>query len=509
MKTTITTRMGKSVLFIGIISLLYIVLLLSKEHNDYNAYLLPVLALFALVMYRYKRAYDTAHSEPQAILSVDREKSQWQQPQNRYHRNHSKKRKSSQIVPIDALTKLPTRLKLIHDLKDSAYQRSNHAHTLIYIQIDGYEEINEFFGIDKGYAFLKKMATYLNENLPTKQTSVYKFEHNTFALYSTNRLNLADLEIYLKQLQHQIHKRPISVGDTLHDISFTIGVARGRGEELLKHSYLALKEATRQNKPYVVFNKKHLSEEKFLQNMQKNRDIKEALNEDRIVPFFQPILNLQNNQIEKYESLMRIQNIDNTHQSPAEFLDIAKRSKLYPQLTKAMINASLKRIEALGMQTTINISVEDILNPSISSFILRKLKNFSDASLLVFEIVESDKVENYKKVARFIKKVKSYGCHIAIDDFGTGYSNFEQILKLDIDYIKIDGSLIKNILTQKENEIVTKTIINFAKELKVKTIAEFVTSEAILEKVKALGIDYAQGYYIGRPAPISRVVKNS
>ncbi len=506
MKTKLITKMGKSVLFIGILSLLYIVLLLSKKHNDYNAYLPLALALFSIIIYRHKKRYVKIQAEPQAILSTNREEhTRWHQPQKQYQNSHAQKKKT-QIVPIDSLTKLPTRLKLIHDLKHLVNQRSNHAHTLIYIQIDGYEEINEFFGIDKGYAFLKKMSAYLSKNLPTKQTTVYKFEHNTFALYCANRLNLADLEVYLKQLQHQIHKRPIVVDDTLHDISFTIGVARGRGEEMLKHSYLALKDAIRQNKPYVIFNKKHLSEEKFLHNMQKNRDIKEALNEDRIVPFFQPILNLQNNQIEKYESLMRIQNLDNTHQLPAEFLDIAKRSKLYPQLTKAMINASLKRIEVLSMQTTINISIEDILNPSISSFILRKLKNFSDASLLVFEIVESDKVEDYKKVARFIKKVKSYGCRIAIDDFGTGYSNFEQILKLDIDYIKIDGSLIKNILTRKENEIVTKTIINFAKELKVKTIAEFVSSEAILKKVKSLGIDYAQGYHIGKPAPISSVI---
>jgi len=91
---------------------------------------------------------------------------------------------------------------------------------------------------------------------------------------------------------------------------------------------------------------------------------------------------------------------------------------------------------------------------------------------------------------------------VAIDDFGSGYSNFEQLLKLDIDYIKIDGSLIKDITTNRENEIVTKTIVSFAKELGIKTIAEFVSTEDTFNKVKSLGIDYAQGYYIGKPAPL-------
>ena len=403
---------------------------------------------------------------------------------------------------IDKQTSLPTRVKLIEDLKKMPAKKLNHAQTLLYIQLDSYEDINEYFGIETGYALLKEVTEWLLQNLPTRNTELYKFEHDTFALYTTSRINLVDLESYLKNITAKIGRESITIDGTSHDVAFTIGVARGK-KSLLKYSYLALKEATRRHKPYNIYNKKDLHEEKFLHNIQKNKDIKEALNEDRIVPFFQPILNIKTNQVEKFESLMRIQNRDNTHQSPIEFLEIAKKSKLYPQLTKAMVNASLKRLELLRQPTTINIAIEDILNPKVSAFILRKLDKFPFSNLLTFEILETEGVENYKKVASFIKKLKSHGCSIAIDDFGSGYSNFEQILKLDIDYIKIDGSLIKNILTNRENEIVIKTIISFAKELGVKTIAEFVSSEAIFDKVKSLGIDYAQGYYIGKPAPIT------
>lgn len=127
------------------------------------------------------------------------------------------------------------------------------------------------------------------------------------------------------------------------------------------------------------------------------------------------------------------------------------------------------------------------------------LEKYKIGSRVVFEIVESESIEKFEQVRNFIEKVKSYECKIAIDDFGTGYSNFEYLLKLNADYIKIDGSMIKDIDTSKEAEIVVSTIVGFAKKMGIKTIAEFVENESILEKVKEMGIDYSQGYYFSAP----------
>ena len=402
---------------------------------------------------------------------------------------------------IDRFTKLPTRLQLCHDMEIKANAPIVYAQTLIYLEVDNYEEKNEYFGIDIGYKLLLEIAKWLQENLPTKTTKLYKFEHNHFAIYCSSRINLLELEDYIKNLHAKAHNTQFLIGETYHDISFTMGISRGK-RNLLRHAYLALKEAQKNNKPYKIYNKKNAQEEKYLQNLQTSKEIKSALLEDRVVPFFQPILNIKNNKIEKFESLIRIQNTDNTHLNPADFLDIAKQSRLYPELTKAMISSSLKRLEYLKHPITINISISDILNSKVSSFILRKLNRHPFAELVTFEILETDEISNYTRIGNFIKKVKSLGCHIAIDDFGSGYSNFEQVLKLDIDYIKIDGSLIKNILSNKESEIITKTIIGFAKELDIKTIAEFVTTKEVFDKVKLLGVDYAQGYYIGKPSPM-------
>lgn len=120
---------------------------------------------------------------------------------------------------------------------------------------------------------------------------------------------------------------------------------------------------------------------------------------------------------------------------------------------------------------------------------------------MIFEFVESEEFENPYELSRFVMAVKKYNVKIAIDDFGSGYSNFAYILTMGADYIKIDGSLIKEIVTNSSILVIVESIIFFAKQLGIKTIAEFVSSEEIYNMAKNIGIDECQGYYIGEPAP--------
>ena len=131
--------------------------------------------------------------------------------------------------------------------------------------------------------------------------------------------------------------------------------------------------------------------------------------------------------------------------------------------------------------------------------IIEKLNEYQLKDKIVFELIESEGIENYQEVIEFINEVKKTGAKISIDDFGTGYSNFEYIMKLKVDYIKIDASMIKDIDKNKNSQMVTETIIDFAKKMNVQTIAEFIHSQSVYEVVKELGIDYAQGYYFGKP----------
>lgn len=144
--------------------------------------------------------------------------------------------------------------------------------------------------------------------------------------------------------------------------------------------------------------------------------------------------------------------------------------------------------------------MEDIINSEMFNFILKKLKFSSASNRVIFEIVESEAIKNFDKISRFINEIKRYGAKIAIDDFGDGYSNFAYLMKMNVDFLKIDGSLIQDIDTDKNSFLVVETIVDFANKLGIKTIAEFVHSSTVMDKVKTMGIDFSQGYHIDKPS---------
>ena len=150
-------------------------------------------------------------------------------------------------------------------------------------------------------------------------------------------------------------------------------------------------------------------------------------------------------------------------------------------------------------QFSINLSSSDMLDARTVTTIENILRQTGTANRVIFEILESEGIENFEEVALFIAKMKELGAKFAIDDFGTGYSNFENILKLNVDILKIDGTLIKSINDNPRNRIVVQAIVDFAHHMGIETVAEFVASEEILQNVKELGITYSQGFHTGKP----------
>jgi EAL domain-containing protein (putative c-di-GMP-specific phosphodiesterase class I) len=239
---------------------------------------------------------------------------------------------------------------------------------------------------------------------------------------------------------------------------------------------------------------------------QKNHDdlnrLKKGISQNSITPFFQPIITNSNGAIEKYECLVRL--LDNNKViSPFNFLELSKRSKLYPQITKCVIDKSFSHFDKRNEEFSINICLDDILNPETTNYIFDKIDQYNNGNRIVFELLESEQFEDRKEVLEFINQVKKRGCKIAIDDFGTGYSNFDYILRIQADYLKIDASLIKKINTDINSQIITETIVNFSQKLNIKTIAEFVHNEDVYRKVKMMGIDYSQGFHLGEPSPVT------
>ena len=397
---------------------------------------------------------------------------------------------------------LPSRVELFSDMEKCTLNKGKHAHALIQISIDDYSDISDYFGVDIAREITFMFSNWLKFFLPNRSAKLYRFEMDKFVIYVTARTTVKAVDAYVKSLISRISRKSFLVRGNLYNISLTIGVARGR-DELFKRSYLALIKAKKKDKTYLLYCNKENMEEEFLRNINIHHEIKDAIEKDRILAYYQPIYDSKNSKVIKYEALMRLKNSKGEIKSPIEFLDVAKKVKLYNQLTKKMVFILLENLKILKEPVTMNLSINDIENYTISNFVFNSIRDSKLGSYITIEIIETEEINSFVKVTNFIKKMKSLGCKFAVDDFGSGFSNFEHLLKLDIDYLKIDGSLIKNINNSVKNEILVKNIISFAKELGIKTIAEYVYNKSVYDKVNKLGIDYVQGNYIGKAKSLS------
>lgn len=217
-----------------------------------------------------------------------------------------------------------------------------------------------------------------------------------------------------------------------------------------------------------------------------------------VIPFIQPIYNTQTGMVEKYECLMRLKDGEELY-TPHKFLEIAHKTGHYCELSRAMIDKSLQYFKESEASFCINLSFDDMKSKRTRAFLEERLSCFPNPSRITFEIVESQAFDNMSLLSEFIEFIRSYGCLIAIDDFGSGYSNFNHILSLSPDILKIDGSLIKDIDSNAKHQAIVENIQSLAHKLGILTVAEFVHSEKILERIQEIGIDYMQGFFLGMP----------
>ena len=253
--------------------------------------------------------------------------------------------------------------------------------------------------------------------------------------------------------------------------------------------------------PYWIYEDSMHFERDYENNLKIALKVRKAIESSGIVPYFQPILSNKTGEVTKFECLSRLIDEEGKILSPKMFIPIAKKIKAYNQVTKCIIDKSFEVFSHNDYEFSINLSIEDIMNQEIYGFILRKLKDTGMGPRVIFELLESEAIEDYEKVSRFIVEIKRYGAKVAIDDFGSGFSNFVYLTKIDVDYIKIDSSLIDHIDENRNSKLVTETIVAFAKKLGIKTIAEYVHSSTVMTEVKKMGIDYSQGYHIDEPMP--------
>jgi len=394
-------------------------------------------------------------------------------------------------IYIDPLSGLPNYLQLFHSIDTYSSDKS-----LFVFNVSGFSNINLVHGHKKGNKIIKDIANYLSSR--SYEGMAYRIYADEFAVI----LPTKGREEAISDLKEGIEAYPFEIDQTQIPIRLYGSVAQ-IGANVLELCEYGLIASRKQHG--LVFNADTIEQEQmdaFAANISFQQKLRLAFMDNRIKQFYQPILNLKENTVEKYEVLMRLEEDDGTIRTPDFFLKTLKSMYIYPEVTKLIIQQAFSHFREYPYAFSLNLTYSDIKDPDIRTFIVTILKNNPDiATQCTFELIESEAILNLEEIHAFIKMVHSYGAKIAIDDFGSGYSNYDLIFNLDIDYIKIDGSLIKNLLTDNKSEIMVNSIVTLAKEKGAKVIAEWVSDKALLQKVKDIGIAYAQGNYIGKPSP--------
>jgi PAS domain S-box-containing protein len=386
---------------------------------------------------------------------------------------------------------------------------SNNLFLLILIQIEDFDILDKFYNtltvdkIEKMFAF--NMLSYLPNSYVFE--NIYNIGNGRFALladffnFASSETNIND---YLETFVRNIKKSILVVDEIEYDLNIIVSYSFGK-EHLYEDAKCGLDEAINKKTLIKYANDSSIQEHiEAKKNMEVIKMVKIALDNYKIVSYFQPIINNKTKEIEKYESLVRLVDEDGNVLSPYAFLDISKKGSYYNKITHRVLENSFKILEHITTKISINLSSLDIEKEETREKLYSLFEEYKDdVSRIVFELLEDEEVKDFAVIKKFIKRVKKLGVKIAIDDFGAGYSNFERLLEFEPDILKIDGSLVKNIANDSYSRNVVETIVSFAKKQNITTIAEFVENEEIFNILNNLGVDYSQGYYFGEPKNIT------
>jgi len=383
---------------------------------------------------------------------------------------------------IDPLTSLPNRKKFFEDL--------DNAKGIILIDLDDFYLLNTIYSKEFGDEFLRKLSHKLLQS--SCIDNLYRMGGDEFTFISKKEQDLKSIaECLLKVISDfYIVKDNIMIQTTA-----TISVTYAK--PFIETADLGLKYGKKNKLNLVVYsNNLNIFEENkaFLDITMR---LKKALKTNNIVPFFQCIKD-SNENIVKYEALMRIKDGEK-YILPAVFLDVAKKTKIYPELTIHMVNKTFEYMKNKDVKFSFNLSYDDIINKRIYNFVLDKIDNFNKKENIIVELLETERVGSFAYIKKFIDEIHKRGAKVAIDDFGSGYSNFVYLEKLDVDIIKIDGEIVSKILLSDNAMFLVRTIVEFCKKNNIISIAEYVSHREIYLALKELGVDEYQGFYFCKP----------
>ncbi|MDD5157767.1 bifunctional diguanylate cyclase/phosphodiesterase [Sulfurimonas sp.] len=407
--------------------------------------------------------------------------------------------RSKKDVYIDRLTKIYNKNYLL----DYEPYMNLHDYIICAIDIDHFKKINDTYGHAAGDRVLERLASVMFIETRKNRDILIRYGGEEFCLLIKKEresdavgLNLLD-RIFTKVAQEVFE---ISEYERI-GVTISIGVNLNPENQrdfttAFKLADIALYNAKNGGRNRIEIYAESIEDSSFLTI----NEIKDAIYDGRLMCLFQPIVDTKTQKVVHHEALVRIRAKDGTIITPDKFLSVTKGTFIARNLTKEVLDICYKKLFLdKSLSLSVNLNPQDLTSETILEILKMYAKIDTFSQRLGLEILESEEIVNYEEAQQNILMLKSLGYQIYIDDFGSGYSNFIYLAQINADVIKIDGSIIKNILTDKLSYLVAKNIISFAKEANIKTIAEFVSSKEIYEALRGLGVDKCQGYYFSSP----------
>jgi len=406
----------------------------------------------------------------------------------------NKKDEIYNMLITDELTKLPNRTKLNKDIDSDQHQ------TLMLIDIDNFSLLNDSYGFAVGDQLLLHIRDILLRLLK-KNMRLYRLEADLFAIVLTDsRKELLTTEV--DTIKAVLDHTPLEKGKLSIYVNVSIGIVQCQIGNIIQKAELALRQARRISRNRVEYYHDSLD---IITSIEKNNSwtarIAKALADDKILVYYQPIIECATDKIVKYECLVRLEH-EGTVYSPFHFLKTARFAGYLHKLTQRVFEKACQTFQHNDLLFSINITDHDLAEDKFIDFIHSTAKKYNiESSRIIFEVLEDTSMGDNILATENLAELYKLGYSLSIDDFGTQCSNFAQLGKHTYESIKIDGKFIKDINENEQSKIITESILFFTSKIKCNTVAEFVHSEEIYKIIKEMGVTYAQGYFFGEPIP--------
>ena len=425
----------------------------------------------------------------------------------------------SQLALLDSLTRVYNRRSFDRQLKREwgRLKRIPAPLSLVMCDVDCFKIYNDVYGHQQGDKCLQQIAKAISSALkrPGDVLARYGGEEFIIILPHTPQQGASkvgeDVRKAVKQLEIPHHNSLVDSVVTMSiGVASTIPDSTDNPQLLIEAADLALYQAKDRGRDCVAVYPESISRSKDRQDLKMRwvKRLRQALHNNLFSLYAQPITSLKNDDSRKcFEILLRLTDRENKVILPGVFMDVAERNFMMTDIDMWVVNnlfESLQRCDRTvwyNHRFSINLSGASLNNESFLKFLKHRLDNCPfPADLFCFEITESIAVNDLNKIVKFINSLKEIGCSFALDDFGKGVSSLTYLKSLPVDYLKIDGSFIRELNNSPASKVMVEAINHIAEGIGLKTVAEFVENEAILNSVRELNVDYAQGFHLGRPA---------